>query len=224
MSLIEEALRRVQETPAPAPVVRMPPPPTTEELESPAAVQTPAAQPVLTRPGRGSIPPAPPSPITISGLAAAGLSVGLLIIVSAVTLRHSSMRALRAPRAAGSDSPATTRSAQAPAPAAPAAAVIETAPQPVAPPMSATPVERPIASGATKPVSAGDPLTAVPGFEAPPFVLNGVVRGKGEPLAIINGRILKVGDGIEAATLAEIAQESARLRWPDRELIIRINR
>jgi len=58
----------------------------------------------------------------------------------------------------------------------------------------------------------------------PSLQLSGVVTGPGEPMAIINGHILKIGDRIEGATLLEVTDTSARLHWRDREFILRLAR
>jgi len=45
--------------------------------------------------------------------------------------------------------------------------------------------------------------------------LTGIVEGSGEPLAMINGMVLGIGDRVEGATLLEIANGSVRLRRAD---------
>lgn len=61
-----------------------------------------------------------------------------------------------------------------------------------------------------------------PAFRRPPlFQLTGVVAGPGEPLAIINGQIMKVGDTVSGATLLQVGSNSARLRWGDEELVLK---
>ncbi len=50
--------------------------------------------------------------------------------------------------------------------------------------------------------------------------LNGVVRGAGEPLAIVNGNILRVGETMGGVTLLEVGDGSARVRWQDREMTL----
>ena len=220
MSLIEEALRRVQEVTPPTPAARRVATATAIE-EAPAVSQPAAPSPAapIRQPQGGTIPPALPSPITISGLGMTAVSVGLLVVVSALTLRHPISASLgrRAIQARSAPASAAPEPAVAPAPAA-AAPVQPSAPD------AAAPAHASVVKPNTVPLSAGDPVMAVPGFEAPQFILNGIVRGSGEPVAIINGRILRVGETIAGATLSDIMSEAARLRWPDRELIIRITR
>jgi len=81
---------------------------------------------------------------------------------------------------------------------------------------------------ARPPAIASSPASTVPAAaprpvfrKQPPFQLTGVVGGPGEPLAIINGQIVKVGDAVSGAVLLEVASDSARLRWGDEELVLK---
>jgi len=65
---------------------------------------------------------------------------------------------------------------------------------------------------------------AQPESQAPPFSLNGIVEGVGEPFAIINGTIVRLGESIEGATLTEVAQGKATLRWNDQNVVLRTSR
>ena len=58
----------------------------------------------------------------------------------------------------------------------------------------------------------------------PHLELTGIVEGPGEPLAIINGNIMRVGDTVDEATLLEVRGDSARVHWRDRELVLRLTR
>ncbi len=62
--------------------------------------------------------------------------------------------------------------------------------------------------------------------KAPPpeFALNGLVEGGGEPFAIINGQIVRLGESISGATLLEVKHDSARLKRSDEELVLRTSR
>jgi len=51
--------------------------------------------------------------------------------------------------------------------------------------------------------------------------LHGVVEGTGEPLAIINGRIVHLGETVEGATLVEVGKHTARLRRRKRDIVLR---
>lgn len=55
----------------------------------------------------------------------------------------------------------------------------------------------------------------------PTLRLSGIVGGPGEPLAIINGAIVRVGEEVAGATLLEIGQDFARVRWRDQDMILR---
>lgn len=180
MSLIEEALRRVQETMPPVPVIRRSPAP-----------QAPAHRTASAESAQdSSIPPAITPPFTLGGIGITALAVGLLIAASALTLRR--------PSAARSGQPAV------------ASIPAETEPQPA--PAAEAPAEE-----------AAAPET-VPIPEPPSLVLSGIALGSGDPVAIINGQILKIGDMIEGAVLADILPDAARVRWPDREVTIRLAR
>ena len=51
--------------------------------------------------------------------------------------------------------------------------------------------------------------------------LNGIVEGAGEPLAIINGQIVRIGETIDDATLLDIGHTTARLRHHGQEIVLR---
>lgn len=74
---------------------------------------------------------------------------------------------------------------------------------------------------APAPTSAAPVAAPRPVFrKQPPFQLTGVVGGPGEPLAIINGQIVKVGDAVAGAVLLEVGSNSARLRRGNEELVL----
>ena len=56
---------------------------------------------------------------------------------------------------------------------------------------------------------------------SPVLTLHGIVEGSGEPLALINDNVLRVGDVIEGATLVDVKADAATLRWRDQELILK---
>ena len=58
----------------------------------------------------------------------------------------------------------------------------------------------------------------------PRLTLSGVIGGPGEPMAIINGSLLGPGDAIEGATLLDVTGDSARLRWRDEDVVLRLAR
>lgn len=57
--------------------------------------------------------------------------------------------------------------------------------------------------------------------QPPELKLNGVVEGVGEPFAIINGSIVRLGESVAGATLIAVDRDNARLRWMDQELRLR---
>jgi len=58
----------------------------------------------------------------------------------------------------------------------------------------------------------------------PELELNGIVEGIGEPFVIINGRLVRLGETVEGATLLEVKKDTVRLRWLDQELVLRTTR
>lgn len=53
--------------------------------------------------------------------------------------------------------------------------------------------------------------------------LTGVVEGGGEPLAIINGQIMRVGETVDGATLIAVDRNTARLRHRGQEIVLQTN-
>ena len=83
------------------------------------------------------------------------------------------------------------------------------------------------AKPAVSPPVAVTPVTKTPTLvkrKRPELTLNGIVEGRGEPVAIINGMILRIGDSVAGAILLEIRGEEARLRWRDEELLLSTTR
>ena len=58
---------------------------------------------------------------------------------------------------------------------------------------------------------------------ASPPRLSGIVGGTGEPLAIIDGNIMRAGETVDRTTLLEVRDDSARIRWHEQELVLRTN-
>ena len=59
-----------------------------------------------------------------------------------------------------------------------------------------------------------------PVISPPTLTLNGVVVGHGDPLAVINGHITRIGESVENAILVAVDSNSARLRWRDQEFTL----
>jgi hypothetical protein len=57
----------------------------------------------------------------------------------------------------------------------------------------------------------------------PALRLSGIVGGPGEPLAIINGAIVRVGEEVAGATVTELGQDYAKMRWHDQDITLRTN-
>jgi hypothetical protein len=202
MSLIEEALRQIEAGQAKSPkAAPAPATPASTHAPSPVSEQSPATAPDTVRSGRrrravetrsSSLSP------WIGFLAAAGGSSLLLII----GLLLGSLWASRGPSPALiAKSPAL--SPQEPAPVLPVA----TAPVPAEPNMPTAPVRRHRVRG--------------PSAKAPVLRLNGIVEGEGEPLVIVNGQILRLGETIDGAVLVDIEEDAARFEWKDQEVLVR---
>ena len=75
------------------------------------------------------------------------------------------------------------------------------------------------------PVPSPEPATTPAPRENDQLILTGVVEGIGEPYAVINGKILAVGEQIGGATLLEIADGTVKLRRADGgETVLRVAR
>jgi hypothetical protein len=80
-------------------------------------------------------------------------------------------------------------------------------------------------TGVSQPAPAPSPrrrLMALPG--KPHLELSGIIGGPGQPMAIINGRLLAPGEIIDGATLLDVTDDSARLRWRDEEIVLQLSR
>lgn len=201
MSLIEEALRRAQQT-------------TTAPETSDAAASTQTLEldppPLFSKTDAASSAAGTPSERPFQSWV--GLAV---VVVATVTLTLWIARPFL-----GAKSPPAPRSAAAHAPQTEATVPATSAP--VATPPAAQ------AETTAVPPAIAKPSPAVATHNRrnlkPSLILNGVVEGGGEPLAIINGSILQIGETVAGATLLEIKKDTARLRWRDQEIVIRTTR
>ena len=89
-------------------------------------------------------------------------------------------------------------------------------------PVPPTPIQPAVAKAPTIPKPSVSPpaRTALARRKRPEFTLHGIVEGRGEPVAIINGMILRTGENVAGATLLEIDGDKAKLRWRDEELVL----
>ena len=202
MSLIEEALRRIGETPpsqprpvpSPAPAAIAPPPPVAPPPPASAAKQpAPPAAPVSAPEMAPSSPPASSTNLWLGFVVTAAVSACLLILGLMVGVWWNA-------RIARSVAHVANGPASAPATVTP----------PIAPPVVIVTTE-----------SKASLFKHSPSM--PSLALNGVVEGVGEPFVIINGRILRLGETIEGATVLEIGDQWARLRWADQEVTLQTN-
>lgn len=198
MSLIEEALRRVQDPTVPtaqAPAPAQPKP-------RPEGIKP--AHPWPTTPAVSTPPPFPAQPTT-NALVAVAVAIfaltGILVLWGAFWIG----RVLGTPPAVSTATPPE------PAPTTPpVAAPAPSHPEPVDEhPDAAAPPQRPVQQAAAEPALA----------------LNGVVEGLGAPYAMINGAIVGVGESVEDSVVLEITNGSVRLRRGDgTESVLRVTR
>jgi len=68
-----------------------------------------------------------------------------------------------------------------------------------------------------KPIRFKTKFTRLPNLE-----LNGIIKGRGKPIALINDEVLNVGDSVEGAVITKIGEESVNLVYKNEEFILRI--
>ncbi len=199
MSLIEEALRRLQDPSLPAteqasrPARPPPQAGAVKPAPAPPTPSTPASQPAPIHPwstAASSASTQTPAPRTTSVLIALVAAILLLTIALLVGGAWWIGRTLKT----------GTR---------PVSSANETAVS-----QSATPDPEPL------------PLqTTTPAPRALPLAISGIVEGEGQPYAVINGVIVAVGERIGEFTLEEVAHGAARLRRADgSEVVLRVPR
>ena len=201
MSLIEEALRRIEETgasrAAQAPAVPAGP------AALPASAPTASPAPASAAP-RSAAPPVTASPPT----EAPGLSpwIGLGIVMGAgvfLLIIGLGIGVLWNAKILRATPPLEVKHAAVVAPARVAPIAVSLPPSPA-------------------PAVAPKPWSRAPAM--PTLELNGVVQGVGEPFAILNGRIVRLGETIDDAMLVEVGEDFARLQWRQEEILLRSSR
>ncbi|MBI4343790.1 MAG: hypothetical protein HY601_03130 [Candidatus Omnitrophica bacterium] len=179
MSIIEEALRRVQDPSVapPPPTVHAPP----KAPEPPPAIahSWPTAAPGAVRPGEAS------APMPLGMLAVAVLGLTAILFFGGIKWSQ------RPPAPRQAVVPAAPQVARAAAPAP------EPAPRPQPSPVIQAPAAAVLAA-------------------APSFALSGIIDGgSSEAYAVINNEIVRAGDRIGQATVAEVGRTTVRLRQAD---------
>lgn len=207
MSLIEEALRRIQDSTI-AEVQGKPKAPTAQRPVNASTGRPSATREVLAQSPTGVVHPwattapssagaAPPTTRALFAVAFALVALTAVLVIGGVfwvgrTLGSNSTRvpspgAQMRPRASAEMSAQPTQPAGSPAPA------------------TRTP-------------------TASADSSRSEFILSGVVEGLGEPYAVINGLVVRAGDGIEGATVLTIGDGAVTLRRPDgKQLALRVS-
>jgi len=189
MSLIEEALRRIQQEPIP-PTPRQEAPGT-----APPQATTPAPR-IRTR---------APSTNIITAFAFASIGLGVLAIGLAGGSLWMSRQML------GRKGTATLPSAR-------GTSQVTSTPRVAAEPVATSSAEPAVKPEVVVPAKR-EPLRLR--SQPPQLELNGIVEGVGEPLALINGRIVRLGETVQDATLLEVKDDTVRLRWHNEELVLR---
>lgn len=197
MSLIEEALRRMQEPVGPPASSGSKPAPKRQSAP-PTSLRSPTAPFPSTQPSpRATQQPATPVPRPTNLL----LVVVIAVLMLAAGLIGAGVRWIG--RTVGA-----VRSASPPASAASPMA----SGQP--PALNTELLQKPVAAE-----------TAVPPTGQDAFVLNGIVEGVGEPYAVINGVIVGIGDQVGDATLVDVRNGAATLQQSNgRRSVLRIPR
>lgn len=219
MSLIEQALRKVQD-----PVLRA------ATTEAPAAGPEAPPAPVHPWPTQPTSPPVPrhtaePTNALVVVASAIVSLVVVLLIAGAVWLGHT--LTVVSPERHLASTPQPT--------AAPSPTATEAPREAAPPPKEESPKTSSNAMSLINPLLLTDmarisksAATASPvNHSAPvvPLALSGIVRGSGEPYALINNAIVGVGETIEGYTLVEIGNEMVRLRGKDGdEIVLRVPR
>ena len=76
-----------------------------------------------------------------------------------------------------------------------------------------------------QPAPAPSPRRPLMALSGKPYLeLSGIIGGPGQPMAIINGRLLAPGEIVEGATLLDVTDDAARLRWRDEEIVLQLSR
>lgn len=200
MSIIEEALRRVQDPLGKSPGVPAPAASPRPSAATPQQPQTPEPAPRAH-----SWQPDAPAPAAGSQNGPLLAVVGAVLVLTAVLVMGGAFwmgRMLHTTSGAGAPPAAIAAApnavAEPPAQAAPEAVI-------------RSPRPRPAPKAATE-----DPTS---------LVLSGIVEGLGEPYAVINGLIVAAGERVGNTTLEKIENGSVLLRRDDsREIVLRVPR
>jgi len=202
MSLIDQALQRVKEPGSP-----QPPQPAGKETKTAAPSPAPAPRTIPEPQPVHSWQPAA-RPTSIAQVAPSNstlLMVALVVLLMAIGLVVGGLiwfgRAIAAQRSAAF--------------LAPPVAAVQVQPQPTQT-QTVTEPRPPPAPAATKRLLPR-------GRQARKPILSGIVRGLGEPYAVVNATIVRVGDSIDEGTVVAIAEDSVTLQDEDgAEIVVRI--
>ena len=202
MSLIEEALRRVQDPLIPH-----------QHAQAPPASVKPTAKTAQAKPAHPwpttATAPAAPATVRINPLMAVAVAVLTLtsvVIIGAAFWMGRTMARTESPTESPEEKNAELTELTSPAP-----------------PRAAAPFPKP---APFKEI----PILSIPWVKNPPpppkqaFALSGVIEGGGEPYAVINGMIFGVGEQVGKATVVEISNGAVKLLLANgKETILRVS-
>ncbi|MBI4436941.1 MAG: hypothetical protein HY590_06000 [Candidatus Omnitrophica bacterium] len=98
--------------------------------------------------------------------------------------------------------------------------LVKNEPSPVTP---VAPAEQKVSEEPSPPPApTPTPLRSIPIAMDGSFILNGIVEGKGENVAIINNRITRVGDETDGAVLLEVGKDSVLLKKEGKKFFLKM--
>lgn len=206
MSLIEEALRRVHDPLIRAHEMKAGTSPATELSDKPHAHSWPTAPP-LSNPSVSTLPQERNAPL-LMGMSLAALILTVALLIGGTLWIGQTLDALRASRSVR------------------ASRLAANAPVAASEPLNGLTGRR----NTTSKRAGYAQLTQASQSKGPdearlPLLLSGVVEGRGEPYAVLNGMIIGIGDRVGDTTLIEIADGSVTLRHENGdEIVLRVPR
>ncbi len=204
MSIIEEALRRLQD---PALTAPRPSASKSHQPDRVAETEAPSAHSWSTSPPQGSVQTSNPH-TSHTALLMAATAIFVLMTVLVIGGAFWIGRFLSTNPSHPALPPHPTRELQ---------------------PSSATPTSQAPQASSTQPAPAtsipSQHVSSTPQASASYLVLSGIVEGLGDPYAVIDGMIVGVGDQVKDATVLAVERGGVRLRRADgTELVLRVSR
>jgi len=86
-------------------------------------------------------------------------------------------------------------------------------------------IEQPVSVVSQAKTTTAIPVNSVKASkESPLFKLNGIVHDKDKPMAVINDKIVEVGEIVDGAKVTEINSDKAELSYRGRKIILQIGK